>query len=91
MAESHSKGEQRYRPLAVADGDGRSPMARTSGGLPFKPYVWRGSDPEPPEAAAARQRHRRVGARIEAYHAEVMPEDADPVPPWEWYREMRDD
>lgn len=64
MSESHSKGEQRHGPLAPAATDGRSSLARASDGRPFKPYVYRGGDREPPAVTAARERHRALNAEI---------------------------
>jgi hypothetical protein len=66
MAETHSKGEQRHRPLAAAVTDGRSAMSRASDGRPFKPYVYGGGDREPGAVAAARERHRALNDRTEA-------------------------
>lgn len=80
MAESHSKGEQRHRPIAPAVSDSRTAMSRASDGRPFRPYVYRGGDREPPAVTAARQRWRAI-TRDE----ESMP---DMAPGPERYREL---
>ena len=60
MSESHSKGEQRHRPLGLAVTDSRSAMTRASDGRPFRPYVYRGGEKEPAAVIAVRQRHRAL-------------------------------
>ena len=87
MGESHSKGEQRHSPLSLAGTDTRSPMARASDGLPFRPYVYNGGEKEPPAVTAARERHQAASAEIALRNALIMP---DPDTPWEWYRELHD-
>ena len=83
MAESHSKGEQRHRPLATAAAD-------SGNGRQFRPYAWKDANQEPPAVTAARERHRALNAEIErrAQAAEAMP---DPAPGYEWYRELADE
>ena len=44
--------------------DRRPATVRTPPARPFKPYVYRGSEPEPDAVAAACRRHRRVTAAI---------------------------
>ena len=100
MGEAHSKGEQRHRPLALAVTDSRSTLTRAGDARPFKPYVYRGGDREPPAVTAARERHQALNAgigsaqrqreRSEAARAaaEVMPY---PAPSYERYRELRED
>ena len=95
MSESHSKGEQRHRPLALAVTDSRSAMTRASDGCPFRPYVYRGGEKEPAAVIAVRQRHRaldderqrqreRGGALAPVRAPEATP---DPAPSYEWHRE----
>ena len=88
VPESHTKREQKhYTHLVPAGPDSRSPMARASDGLPFKPYVYRGGEKEPPAVTAARERHQAASAEIALRNALIMP---DPDTPWEWYRELHD-
>jgi hypothetical protein len=49
--------------------DRRSAMGRS--GVPFKPYVYRGGDREPPEVTAARERHRELDAERDRMQAEA--------------------
>ena len=89
MPESHTKREQRhYTHIVPPDPDSRSDMARASDGLPFRPYVYRGGEKEPPAVTAARERHQALNAEIARRNALVMP---DLEQPWEWYRELHDD
>ena len=92
MAESHSKGEQRhYTHLVPPDPDSRSDMARASDGHPFKPYVYRGGEKEPPAVTAARERHQALNAEIALRNALIAPDLEALEAPWEWYRELHDD
>ena len=88
VPESHTKGEHLHYTPGLADTSGRSPMARASDALPFKPYVYRGGEKEPPAVTAARERHQALNAEIALRNALVMP---DLEQPWEWYRELHDD
>jgi len=49
--------------MRTEDADPRSPMARVSDLLGWKPYV-RKEDPEPPAVLAARERWRRRAAEL---------------------------
>ena len=88
VPESHTKGEHLHYTLGLADTSGRSDMARASDALPFKPYVYRGGEKEPPAVTAARERHQAASAEIALRAALIVP---DPAPGWEWYRELHDD
>jgi hypothetical protein len=69
---------------------------------PFKPYVYKGGDIEPPAVIAARERYRAHDAELDAMArnrealaagqsatcaGEAMP---DVAPGYEWYRELAD-
>jgi hypothetical protein len=81
-------------PARYADGrnEGHSAMARASADRPFKPYVYRGGETEPPAVTAARERARAFQARTAQAAAALAARldtlaglDAGPGP--EWYRE----
>jgi hypothetical protein len=93
MPESHSKGEQRHRPLVSASTGSQTATTRAANGLPFKPYVYRGGEVEPPAVTAARQRHRALDGEIARRNAALTAEEAMPdlMPDYEWYRELADD
>lgn len=62
-------------------GDGRSAMGRAADARPFKPYVYRGGEPE--AVTRARERHRALNAAI-AETAGPGPDEAG----YEWRREQ---
>jgi hypothetical protein len=76
MPESHSKGEQRHRPLVSADAGSQTATTRAAYGLPFKPYVYRGGETEPSAVTAARERHRALDAEIERVRAQAVEQAA---------------
>ena len=91
MAEAR---QDRWRATGIRQG-GRSAMARASGTLPFKAYVYGGETAEPAAVLAARERYRTHQAELGAAAAapsgtcdgEVMP---DAAPGYEWYAELAD-
>jgi hypothetical protein len=80
-------------PEATSEGGGsRAARAIARGDLPFRPYVWRGGETEPPAVTAARQRHQRINEQIDAARALADPEGlllpGAEDPGYEWRREQ---
>ena len=101
MSERHTAGGLQHVPVRTETGAARSAAARGGDGRPFKPYVYKGGEAEPPAVTAARERHQAISARIDAITArldaarpvpaaaeDVMP---DPEPGYEWHRELNHD
>jgi hypothetical protein len=66
MAETHTKGEQRHRPIAPAVTGSRTAMARASDARTPRFYDPARGREEPPAVTAARERHRALNDQIEA-------------------------
>jgi hypothetical protein len=70
MSERHTKGTLVSWVPNSATGDNRSALGRASDDRPFKPYVYRGGDLEPPAVIAARERYQAHKAELDALAAE---------------------
>jgi hypothetical protein len=84
---------QHRPPEALSEGGpSRAARAIARGDIPFRPYIYRGGETEPPAVTAARHPHRRISEQIDAARALADPEGlllpGPEGPGYEWRREQ---
>ena len=65
MSERHTKLGLQHAPMTTETSGTRTAATRASDTRPFKPYVYKGGEAEPPAVIAARERHRALTAAME--------------------------